>query len=323
MKMRKRLLWGSLSSLLFCHSAIAVNEIRMEAPVRYVTPGQWLPADPLLGDPFNVTETCGEWAPGTDSMMEGVEFEQSATCTTTSSQSVQQRERHSTTGAYRNVGTATVQNTSSEAKKTQKAFGTETSTSGFTVVNPVVGRDGIYQVKNGSATFNAYVDMNTKGGKWVLVARWTSLVNASFNNVVVYGQPINGVTNDSVNYPIIPSGTTNSSDKALIINGNPTWIQSYGAWQQFDTLPAGTNLNYKAIPAVGPAGNYQFYHPGSAWNTAQTMTTPFGLWPVPNRNGPCGGLSNVGSNRICPVLGTSYGQHGDSTNEKRLYLKAR
>ena len=323
MKMKKRLLWGALLSLPFCHSAMASNEIRMDAPVRYVTPGEWLPSDPLLGEPFNVSETCDEWAPSTDSMMEGLEFEQSTTCTTTSSQTVQQRERYSTIGAYRNVGPATVQNTSTEATKTQKAFGTETSTSGLTVLNAVAGRDGIYQVKSGSDTFNAYVDMTTKGGKWVLVARWTSLVTASFNNVVVNGQPIKGVTNDSVNYPIIPSGIINSSDKALIVNGNPSWIQAYGTWQQFETLPTGTNLKFKSIPVVGPTGSYQLYHPGSAWNSAQDMTTPFGLWTLNSNGGPCGGAANPGKNKMCPVLGTSYSMHGDSTNEKRLYLKAR
>jgi hypothetical protein len=309
--------------LPFCHSAIAGNEIRMDAPVRYVTPGQWLPADPLLGEPFNVNETCDEWAPSADSMTEGLEFEQSKTCTTTSSQSVQQRERYSTTGAYRNVGPATVQTTSSEATKTQQAIGTQTSTSGLTVLNAIAGRDGIYQVKSGTTTFNAYVNMTTNGGKWVLVARWTSLVNASFNNVVVKGQPIKGVTNDAANYPIIPSGTLNSSDKAMIVNGNPTWTQTYGAWQQFETLPAGTNLNYKGIPAVSPMGSYLFYHPDSAWDTIQDMTTPFGLWTTTSRGGPCGGSGSPGNYKICPALGTGYGQHADSTNEKRLYLKAR
>lgn len=323
--MKKRMLWGSLLCLTLCHPVMASNVIRMDAPVRHVTPGQWLPAAPLLGEAFDVSEICDEWTPSTDKMMEGVEFEQLKTCTTTSSQSVQQREQFSATGAYRNVGPATVKVTSSESKKTQKAFGTftaETSTSGFTVLNAVAGRDGIYQVKSGSDTFNAYVNMTTKGGKWVLVARWRSLIGASFNNVVVKGQPIKGVTNDPVNYPIIPSGTINSSDKVLILNGNPNWIQTYGAWQQFETLPSGTNLNYKGIPAVGPSGSFEFYHHGSAWNTTQTMSASFGLWTVPSRNGDCGGAGRSGPNPICPILATGYSQHGDSTNEKWLYLKA-
>ncbi|WP_410950750.1 hypothetical protein [Pseudomonas sp. S1(2024)] len=323
MKMIKRLLWGALLCLPLCHSAIAGNEIRMEAPVRYVTAGEWLPADPLLGEPYDVNETCDDWAPSTDSMMEGLEFEQSTTCTTTSSQSVQQRELYSTTGVYRNVGPTTVKTSSREEHKTQQAIGTQTSTSGFTVLNAVAGRNGIYQVTNGSTTFSAYVDMTTDGGKWVLVARWTSLANATFNNVVVKGQPIKGVTNDSANYPIIPAGIINSSDKVLIANGNSSWIQAYGAWQRFETLPADTNLNYSGIPAVSPSGSYLFYHPGAGWASAQTMTAPFGLWTTPNRSGACGGANTPGTNRMCPVLGTTYAQHADSTNEKRLYLKAR
>lgn len=120
MKMIKRLLWGALLCLPLCHSAIAGNEIRMEAPVRYVTAGEWLPADPLLGEPYDVNETCDEWAPSTDSMMEGLKFEQSTTCTTTSSQSVQQRELYSTTGVYRNVGPTTVKPPPGKSTKLSK-----------------------------------------------------------------------------------------------------------------------------------------------------------------------------------------------------------
>ena len=87
----------------------------------------------------------------------------------------------------------------------QEATGTKTAF--LTIVNPVQGQNGIYQITDGkNGTFPAYVNMTDDGGKWILIARWTASPSGTvtFNNFAVKGNSITTYTNSSASYPVIP-----------------------------------------------------------------------------------------------------------------------
>lgn len=312
-----------LVGLGLAQAASAANIIRVIAPVEYVERGEWLMGSPVLGPAYDAATSCEDWLPDASTVTQGEFFEQTAQCTTTSSHTVQQQEVNSATGKTRNVGLATVESSTEQSTKTQQAVGTSTSTDTFTVINPVAGRNGIYTVKNKTNTFSAYVDMTTDGGKWVLAARWVeSSESVAFNNIVVKGNALKTQSIDPTNYPVIPSGNLNTSDRVLVVSGNASWQAKYGAWQEFATFAPNTVLNSSGFPVTSPSGNFTLYHDRSAWNLPQTMDQTFSMWTVPNNSGDCGGANRVGPNRMCVVMGPGYGSHADLTSVKSLYLKA-
>jgi len=312
-----------LLGLCLAQAVSANNIIRVIAPVEYVDRGEWLTSSPVLGPSYDIATTCEDWFPDPSTVTLGQSFEQTAECTTTSSHTVQQQEVNSVTGKTRNVGQITVAPSTKTSQKSQQSVGTSRPADTFTVVKPVAGRNGIYTVKNKDSTFNAYVDMTTDGGKWVLAARWVdSAVNVTFNDIVVKGMPLKTQTLDGSNYPVIPTGNINTSDKVLIVSGNASWQAAYGAWQEFSTFAPGTVLTNSGFPVKGPSGSYTLYHGRAAWNLAQTMEQSLQLWTVPNNSGPCGGANKVGPNRICVVMAPGFGSHADLSTIKSLYLKA-
>jgi len=199
------------------------------------------------------------------------------------------------------------------------------------IVNPQAS-SGIYNVTNGQGgTFPAYVDMSMDGGYWLLIARWTnypaSAGDKSFNNVVVKGQNLATYTMDATNYPVVPSGYSNTSTRALFASGNATWVSRYGQWQSFNTFASGSTINSGGFSVSTPLGAKTLYAVVTGWasdgTTSAPMSSVFGLWTAYGNGGDCGGAGIVTPNRICAALSNGLqANHLDYTSVKSLYIKA-
>jgi len=81
--------------------------------IKFVTPGQWLPADPVFSSWTNsgTLTNCTNWTPDPSTVDTGVVFTQNATdCKQEQTRTVQNREKNDVTQAFRNVGSATTEN---------------------------------------------------------------------------------------------------------------------------------------------------------------------------------------------------------------------
>lgn len=193
------------------------------------------------------------------------------------------------------------------------------------VVNPKPGVDGIYQIDAGvGGKFDAYVDMTSDGGHWILVAHWVSgAATRYYSDVVTKGLPINSYTQNAGSYPVIPTGVQNTADRALFKSLNSTWRASYGDWQSFSTFSPGQVLPSEGFNALTSTGlTKPLFGSDAGWNNFYAVeASPFGLWTQRGNGGVCGG-ANVAGKPVCPGLRPYYGAHFDWSSVKQLYLKA-
>lgn len=209
-------------------------------------------------------------------------------------------------------------------------IGTKGSTAGMSIVNPVAGRSGIYSINDGNGgTYPAYVDMNTNGGYWILLARWSRIMPAgekTFAQIAWQGQPLSGWTDDTANYPSIPSGVINSSSQLMFVPGHPSWISRYGTWQSFSTFsgPITTKIDASGIPVNTSKGADTLYGFRAGWKIVSDGGSPFGLWTQYGNSGACGGAGIVGKTKMClrGAYESQINSHFDYTYLKQLYLKA-
>lgn len=204
----------------------------------------------------------------------------------------------------------------------------------FSIVNPVPGQSGIYQIKDDAGgTFNAYVDMATDGGYWILTTRWAAALPAQnvipMVNQIVKDAPLAGFSATPDLYPAVPAGriAKNPSKEFLFQSENAGWKSLYGDYQRGQLLAAGTTSlsTTTSIPVTTPLGNKLFWGVRAGWRLETDLTAlPLGFWTINNNNGPCGGENQAGSNRMCPLAttGSAYTQHCDFTSLKRFYLRA-
>ncbi len=214
---------------------------------------------------------------------------------------------------------------------TTKTASVSVSNSYLKIINPQAS-SGIYNVTDGKGgSIPVYVNMTMDGGYWLLIARWTnfpaSAGDKTFNNVVVNGQSLATYTMDAANYPVIPSGYTNTSSRAMFTSANTGWTNLYGQWQSFNTFAGGSVLNSSGFSASTPLGAKTFYAVTTGWASDGTTTAPmasvFGLWTAYGNGGACGGAGIVTPNRICAALSNGLqANHLDSTSVKSLYIKA-
>lgn len=225
----------------------------------------------------------------------------------------------------------TITATNSVGVSSTKTTSVSVTNSYLRILNPQ-SSSGIYNVTDGKGgSMPVYVNMTMDGGHWLLINRWIKLTSTAeektFNNVVVNGQNLSTATIDAVNYPVIPSGYTNSSSRAMYTSSNTGWTDIYGAWQSFNTFSSNTILGSNGFSANTPVGTKTFYAVTTGWVidgvTTAPMSTFFGLWTAYGNSGACGGADIVTPNRICG--GLSYllqEKHLDSTSVKSLYIKA-
>lgn len=275
---------------------------------------------------------CSKYTPLPEDEMINVTFTQTANdCKGVQYQSYIKQEKNSVTGEIRTKGSA--YNDENDFKvltgltNTREAIGTASSY--LMIVNPIAGKSGIYDISDGQGnTAKAYVDMNNAGGNWILIGRWVQLPSGStkrnFKDVAMRSGKILSYTNDTMNYPVLPSGSLNLSSTMMVKNANPTWVSMFGGWQTFSTFAQDQNIG-AGFSVNTPNGVSKLYAEAAGWpgQRPTDMSDTFGLWPVAGNGGPCGGVNAAGSNRICPSFSYATAPHFDTTSLKEVYVKSK
>jgi len=199
----------------------------------------------------------------------------------------------------------------------------------FNTVGSEKAQSGIYKIMaDDGSFFDAYVDMQTDGGYWIQVGDWAGAVSrvVAFNDTIVEGMPIKGLTTDAVNRPVIPPGklNANKSKQWMLQSAHPGWVALFGSWIRGKILQ-GTSIAWNvAIPVQSELGAKAVYGWRTGWTDTTYFTSQFALWPVTGNGGPCGG-ANVGkSGAPCPVFDSGGGlaAHTDYVYRKRLFIRA-
>lgn len=330
----------SMASLaLFCGLSYAQYEVIIGTVEVKFKPIEWLEIAPKSLGLVDLPKTdplyrygCSNWAPLPADELINTTYTQTATnCKGMQYESYIKQEKNAVTGEIRDKGVAYNDEASgkemSNLTNTQDAVGTATSY--LMIINPVAGQSGIYEITDGLGNkARAYVDMNTAGGNWILVGRWTQLPAGSakrnFQDVAMKTGKILSYSNDTTNFPVIPSGSVNISSAMMVKNANPTWTSMFGTWQTFSTFNKGQNIA-SGFSVSTPIGSKKLYSEAGGWpgQRPTDMTDTFGLWPVAGAGGPCGGAGIAGSNRICPSFSYATAPHFDVTSLKEIYVKSK
>jgi hypothetical protein len=201
----------------------------------------------------------------------------------------------------------------------------------FAIHAPVVGVSGVYQIyDNQGGLFSAYVDMVSDGGYWILDAIWTTspaaALQVTFARGMQKGKPLYGYSNNPTVFPVIPTGKfpANPAEEWMLQVDSAGWKTRYGDWQRGTLFPSNkvSIAATEKVPVITPLGPKDLYGHRSGWYLATEMTWGIGFWTIAGPSGPCGGNGQPGTDRICPVMDPSYGQHADFTSVKRYFLRA-
>lgn len=273
---------------------------------------------------------CGAWAPLPETVIEGTTFTQTAkNCKSHQYANMINQEMKEGTKEVRDSGVAYIDKTNFKVvenlENTQESKGVKSAY--LTIINPVQGQSGIYQVSNGkSGTFPAYVNMTDSGGNWILIARWTSSpsTNVAWNGFGVKGNTMSTYTNSASTYPVVPTGSINSSSQMMVKNANASWTSLYGTWQTFSTFDASTVIGTSGFPVNTSIGAKTMFIRANGWNgvVPQDMTSIVGLFNTYSNKGVCGGANIVGSNKMCITYTNDNASHFDLTNIKEFYIKS-
>lgn len=322
-----------MGSLSYAQYTIIINPDK--SSISFSKP-QWTEIEPtLLGyeEPSKDNQyyryDCTNWTPAPETVLVGTTFTQTATdCKGKKFAKMAKQEKNNITNEIRQTETyidETNEQVSTNLTHTQEATGTKTDF--LTIVNPVQGQSGIYQITDGkNGTFPAYVNMTDDGGNWILVARWTTSPAGAirFNNFAVKGNPIRTYTNDPNNYPVAPNSIKNESSTMLIKSFGAGWTSMFGSWQSFSTFTPSTVIGPSGIAANTSIGPKTLYIRTNGWVgiLPQDMTSTVGFMTTYGNSGPCGGANKVGSNKICIVYSDDSTSHFDIKSLKEAYIKA-
>lgn len=205
----------------------------------------------------------------------------------------------------------------------------------FSIVNPVVGSSGIYQITDDAGNkFDAYVDMVTDGGFWIQVARWTGAIPAGsvvgMDKMLVKDNNLVGYSANPSTNPSVPAGRIlkNPAKEFMFQSDASVWKTLYGNWMVGQLFPAGTTMwgVDTAMPVRTSIGNKNVYGARSGWRLDTDLRAiPLSFWTINNANGPCGGSGRTKTGDCCPMMDANaagYNAHCDYVNMKRFYLRA-
>lgn len=298
---------------------------------------QWKPTSPKFlnwvdsekSDPYYRYE-CKVWAPLPETVTAGTTFTQTAKdCKGKQYANMINQEILEGSTDVRDSGVAYVDKTNFKVienlENTQESKGTKSVY--LTILNPVQGQSGIYQVSDGkSGTFPAYINMTDSGGNWILVARYTAppSTSVSWSEFGVKGNKIITYTNDASKYPVLPNNSINGSSQMMVKHSNTTWTSLYGSWQTFATFAANTSIGTAGFPVNTSIGAKTMFIRANGWmgSIPQNMTSIVGLFNVYGNSGVCGGANTVGSNKMCITYTGDNTAHFDYTSLKEFYIKA-
>lgn len=324
----------AISTISYANYTIVINpdksSISFSKPQWNKTDSKFIAwVDPTKDNEFYRYE-CKTWTPAPETVAAGKSFTQtSKDCKGKQFAQMVDQEVNNVTKEIRNVGEPYVDTNNekvlTDLTNTQEAVGTKSVY--LTIINPVQGQSGIYQISDGkSSSFPAYVNMTDGGGNWILIARWTSSPNGSiaWNSFGVKGNKMSTYTNNASAYPVIPNNSINESSQMMVKNYNNSWISSFGTWQSFATFSANTVIGASGFPANTSIGSKTMYIRANGWNTVvpQDMTSIVGLFNRYGNGGVCGGANVVGSNKMCITYTNDNASHFDSTSLKEFYIKS-
>lgn len=201
----------------------------------------------------------------------------------------------------------------------------------YTILNAQEGVNGIYRVSGPDGEeFDAYCDMTTDGGHWILIARWAASPNKTitWGQVIVKDAALNTTTNSATLYPVIPTGVRNVSKEVLFKSAASGWVSRYGQWLKFTTTddPALV-ITSSGIDAMRGSDRaiVKMHGESAGWGGNTSMTNNFSLWTQWGNGGPCGGAGVCGSQKICPVIRANYNYscHFDFSSVKQLFIRSR
>jgi len=342
---KKNMKKAALSSLaiavaLTCATKVIANEYTViinpdKNSIKFVNQ-EWRKIESLFIKWVDVDESsedyrfnCLNWTPAPETIVKGEPFIQTSNeCSGKQVAQFVRQEQNINTGLIRQteeyIDTSKEQ-ILNELTDTREAVGTKISS--LQIIDPVAGRNGIYQISDGKGgTVPAYVNMIDDGGKWILVARWvTSPYTAlTWNEFGVKGNTIKTYSNDQVNYPVLPQNIINTSSRMMFKGGSAAWISLFGNWQSFDMFEQNSYITNAGFSVNTSIGSKTMYIRANGWPTTYTpnMSSAMGLHTQYGNSGPCGGESKVGSNPICITLGGNSTSHFDTKNIKEFYIKA-
>lgn len=189
--------------------------------------------------------------------------------------------------------------------------------------------DGVHTVQSITpegevvSTFQAYCDVTTPRGPFVLTLDWKNVTESILAKEVM-DLEFNAVTvtDDPVLFPVVPSGTLINTSSILFKSEHPSWVSTQGPWTIVDC-----GLINGSIPSSGQRawnelkGEHLLFGRDAGWRN-NIANAEFGFMTVWGNQGICGGADRVGI-PACPLaLPNPSNLHFDRVYRKQVYVKA-
>lgn len=199
----------------------------------------------------------------------------------------------------------------------------------YEIQNAVKGVSGIYTVHASTGeVFQAYCDMVTDDGYWILIERWTvsPTKTVTWAQVAVRDTPLNTFSNSPASFPVIPNNVLNFATEVLFKSAQATWVNMYGAWLKFSAIQdPGFIITSTGLPAkrAKDGAMVNIHGESAGWGSNTPMTATFAIWTQWGAGGPCGG-AGVCAGKVCPVIRANYSYtcHFDFSTLKQLFVRS-
>lgn len=187
--------------------------------------------------------------------------------------------------------------------------------------------DGIYWIQlpgsNTASQVYCCMDSNVGGGGWMAgyqrlgTTDSSTIIRKDFMYNGTDGYVANTFTNNTVDYPVLPSGVMNFNTlgftKFMFNNRNASWISAMGEFHWGDMVDnAAFTFNTYPVEyytrSSGATGSMSLYQQSQAWSPGATegMTNTMNWWSGYYNGSLCGGSSRCNTS-ACPTTGGNGG----------------